>query len=374
MFVLIHITITSLISRLEVNKSRMSNLSFNQLEAPKKLDVIAELKFLPNRHALIASSWDRKVLLYDCSRFNQERQVETFIEMKMTSPGLSIAFTKNGSTYVGCLDGSISKIDYENLKQEPTSQSASDCDPVNSGINNLSTIANLEHTLVATSFGGEMSVLDSRTCRKVFQKKLAHKTLKMDSSSQNLIIGLTNRQVELYDYRNWKEPYQIRESGSKYQITDLKCFPNGEGYATASIDGRVAIEYIDPSLESQLKKFAFKCHRVQGPSGEPLVYPVNSLAFHSIYQTLFTAGSDGNIYLWNLNKRKRMKQYPRLSYPSGQPKSITKLCLSDDCNFLAIALSDDSYKNISTLNEYVPLKPSEIYLRPLQSGECKPKG
>ena len=53
------------------------------------------------------------------------------------------------------------------------------------------------------------------------------------------------------------------------------------GYATASVEGRIAVEYFDPSPESQSKKYAFKCHR-QTINGEDHVWPVNALAFHPV--------------------------------------------------------------------------------------------
>lgn len=54
------------------------------------------------------------------------------------------------------------------------------------------------------------------------------------------------------------------------------------GYATASVEGRIAVEFIDPSPEVQAKKYAFKCHR-NTVDDVDLVYPVNSLVFHPVY-------------------------------------------------------------------------------------------
>ena len=51
------------------------------------------------------------------------------------------------------------------------------------------------------------------------------------------------------------------------------------GYVLSSIEGRVAVEYFDPSPEAQQKKFAFKCHRVK-EDGQDTIYPVNAIAFH----------------------------------------------------------------------------------------------
>ena len=54
---------------------------------------------------------------------------------------------------------------------------------------------------------------------------------------------------------------QKRESSLKFQTRFLECFPNRQGYVLSSIEGRVAVEYLDGSPEVQKKKYAFKCHR-----------------------------------------------------------------------------------------------------------------
>lgn len=60
-----------------------------------------------------------------------------------------------------------------------------------------------------------------------------------------------------------------------------------QGYVLSSIEGRVAVEYLDPSLEVQKKKYAFKCHRLK-ENGIEQVYPVNAISFHSIHNTFAT--------------------------------------------------------------------------------------
>lgn len=53
------------------------------------------------------------------------------------------------------------------------------------------------------------------------------------------------------------------------------------GYATASVEGRIAVEYFDPNPDAQEKKYAFKCHR-QTIDDVDHVWPVNALAFHPV--------------------------------------------------------------------------------------------
>ena len=53
------------------------------------------------------------------------------------------------------------------------------------------------------------------------------------------------------------------------------------GYAMTSIEGRVAVEFFDPSPAKQAKKYAFKCHR-QVIDGVDTVYPVQGLTFNPV--------------------------------------------------------------------------------------------
>lgn len=68
-----------------------------------------------------------------------------------------------------------------------------------------------------------------------------------------------------------------------------------QGYVLSSIEGRVAVEYLDPSLEVQKKKYAFKCHRLK-ENGIEQVYPVNAISFHSVHNT-FATGTDRTLAL-----------------------------------------------------------------------------
>lgn len=63
----------------------------------------------------------------------------------------------------------------------------------------------------------------------------------------------------------------------------IGCFA---GYVTTSIEGRVAVEFFDPSDAAQKKKYAFKCHR-QVIEGVDTVYPVQGLAFNPVYASPF---------------------------------------------------------------------------------------
>lgn len=140
---------------------------------------------------------------------------------------------------------------------------------------------------------------------------------------------MASRLFHIYDLRNMSSPAQQRESSLKYMTRSLACMPDGQGYATASTEGRIAVEYFDPSPAAQEKKYAFKCHR-QTIDEVDHVWPVNSLAFHPIYNTFASAGSDGTVSIWDHKVKKRLRQYPKFNSPVSSiafNKEGTKLAM-----------------------------------------------
>jgi cell cycle arrest protein BUB3 len=129
------------------------------------------------------------------------------------------------------------------------------------------------------------------------------------------------------------QPWQVRESSMKFQLRTVSCMPNDNGFASSSIEGRVGVEWFDPSAESQSRKYAFKCHRNVDDDGVELVYPVNQLAFHPIHGTFASGGGDGGIALWDGVAKRRIKAYPKL------PHSVEAMAFSPDGKNLAIGVS-----------------------------------
>jgi cell cycle arrest protein BUB3 len=124
----------------------------------------------------------------------------------------------------------------------------------------------------------------------------------MDLVNNWLVVAMASRLFHIYDIRKMDVPEQQRESSLKFMTRSLACMADGQGkslvdsrggafsyiltsihlgYATASTEGRIAIEYFDPSPEAQEKKYAFKCHR-QTIDDVDHVWPVNDLAFHPV--------------------------------------------------------------------------------------------
>lgn len=135
-----------------------------------------------------------------------------------------------------------------------------------------------------------------------------------------------------------------------------------QGYVLSSIEGRVAVEYLDTTPEAQKKKYAFKCHRIK-ENGIENIYPVNAISFHTTYNTFATGGSDGYVNIWDGFNKKRLCQFHK--YNAG----VATLSFSHDGSVLAIGVSflDPAEVTPGVHDE------KEIYIRYVNDQETKPK-
>jgi len=143
--------------------------------------------------------------------------------------------------------------------------------------------------------------------------------------------------------------------------------PNDDGYASSSIEGRVAVEWFDPSPESQARKYAFKCHRQPDPEGDgtDIVYPVNALAFHPQFGTFASGGGDGVVALWDAVAKRRIRQYQKY------PHSVAAVSFSSDGKYLAVGVCP-GFENGH--EDYSGEGNTKVYIRELGENEAKGKG
>jgi cell cycle arrest protein BUB3 len=162
------------------------------------------------------------------------------------------------------------------------------------------------------------------------------------------------------------EPWQRRESSLKFMTRAIASMPNDDGYASSSIEGRVAVEWFDPSPESQARKYAFKCHRQPAADGDgDVVYPVNALAFHPVHGTFASGGGDGVVALWDATAKRRIRQYQRYG------NSVAALDFSSDGKFLAVGVCpgfEDGAEDYSGEGQ------TKVFIRELGETEAKGKG
>lgn len=177
---------------------------------------------------------------------------------------------------------------------------------------------------------------------------LPGKPFSLSISASKLVVAMSNRALHIYELATLEaeckktanalqdrldiEPWQRRESSLRFMTRAVDCMPNDEGYASSSIEGRVAVEWFDPSSESQARKYAFKCHR-QPADDVDVVYPVNAIAFHPVHGSFATGGGDGVVAIWDAIAKRRIRVYPKLA------SSIAAMSFSSNGKILAIATS-----------------------------------
>ncbi|KAJ4300194.1 mitotic spindle checkpoint protein Bub3 [Collariella sp. IMI 366227] len=245
---------------------------FEVAHPPK--DAISNLVFAPGagRRRLLVSSWDKNVYLYEVPNGGEEATLVQTYEHR--APVLDVCFgTNDEEAFTAGMDHQVKRIDLATGEQTVMSKHS---EPV------------------------RCVVFSAEHC----------KPHAMASSPTKLVVAMTAR---------------LRESSLKFLTRAVACMPNDAGYATSSIEGRVAVEWFEDSVESQARKYAFKCHRQTDDSsggGGDVVFPVNALAFHPVYGTFASGGGDGTVALWDAEAKRRMRQYQKF------PESVAALGFS----------------------------------------------
>lgn len=179
-------------------------------------------------------------------------------------------------------------------------------------------------------------------------------------SGYRLVVGTSERHVQVYDVRNTAQPEQRRVSSLKHQTRAIRIAPDQQGFVMSSIEGRVAVEYFDMSPAQQARKYAFKCHRTTVNETQ-YVFPVNALAFHPVFGTFATGGCDSLVAVWDGEQKKRVTQF------AAFPTSIAALDFNRDGSLLAVA---SSY----TYEEGEKDHPADnVFIRQVQESEVRPK-
>ncbi|KAL1115308.1 hypothetical protein AAG570_007339 [Ranatra chinensis] len=312
-------------------------------------DSISSVKFGPSSaQFLLVSSWDCSVSLYDV-------QANT-LRTKYTHdrPVLDVCFQDAVHSFSGGLDNTLKMYDFNS--------------------NTETVVGTHDNAIRAIEYSTEMNGIltgswdtfvkmwDPRSSRCVGSYVQPDKVYTMSLCGEKFVVGTAGRKVYVWDMRNMGYVLQRRESSLKYQTRCIRCFPNKQGYVLSSIEGRVAVEYLDTGAETQRKKYAFKCHRLK-EGGIEKIYPVNAISFHQGYNTFATGGSDGYVNIWDGFNKKRLCQFHRY------PTSIVSLCFSQDGSVLAIGCSylgeGENYPDaVSDVN---------VYIRYVTDQETKPK-
>ncbi|GFY70575.1 mitotic checkpoint protein BUB3 [Trichonephila inaurata madagascariensis] len=311
-------------------------------------DLISSVNFGPSSSQfLLSSSWDHTVRLFDVTNNTSRTKYEH------DAPVLDCCFQDQLHSWSGDLLGHLKTMDLNSSEHKTV------------GIHDAA-IRCVEycpdiHAIITGSWDQTVKLWDVRSYEAPSTYRVPDKVYTMAVCGDRLIIGTAGRRIVIYDLRAMSYAQQVRESSLKYQTRCIRSFPNKQGYVVSSIEGRIAVEYMDTSAEAQKKKYAFKCHRIKEDNGVELIYPINCIAFHSGYNTFATGGSDGYVNVWDGFNKKRLCQFHRY------PTHISSLAFSPDGSLIAVASSfiyDAEQKDIP---------PDSISIRTVTDQETKPK-
>ncbi|KAL4780974.1 WD40-repeat-containing domain protein [Aspergillus varians] len=342
-------------------------------------DAISALKFspAPDSTRFVVSSWDKNVYLYDLRDENGAAGEGKLLQkFEHRAPVLDVCFgATEDEIYTAGLDWDVRRIDIASSTQTIlSSHDAGVRSVVYSKEHNMVISASWDNTLHVHRMSEDRNAPAASTIIL-----LPSRPFSMSLTVTKLVVGMASRALHIYDLKALSiltgeseganpsrvevEPWQRRESSLKFMTRCVACMPDDAGYASSSIEGRVAVEWFDPSTESQARKYAFKCHR-QASDDVDVVYPVNTLAFHPIHGTFASGGGDGVVALWDGTAKRRIRQYQK--YPS----SVAAVGFSSNGKYLAIAISPGYEDGKDDFADGMV----RIYVRELGETEAKGKG
>lgn len=216
------------------------------------------------------------------------------------------------------------------------------------------------------SWDKTIRIWDPRQPRQVMQLPLLERCYALDVRDQLMVVATADRKIAIYDLTQLASgntaPFRTEDSTLRHQTRCLATFPNKEGFAVGSIEGRVAIHHV----KDVSRNFAFKCHRESQDArgSQPAtcnIFSVNSIAFHNL-GTFATAGSDGIYNFWDKDSKQRLMAFK----PSGN--SISCAAFNPSGNLYAYALSYDWSRGSENYN---PSTPNHIMLHYVKKEEIQ---
>ena len=194
-------------------------------------------------------------------------QDKRIIQFEHDAAVLDVCFTED-ALFSGGLDRKLRKLD---LSGNSTIVGQHD-DAIKSLVYLKSIFFNQDLVLTG-SWDKTLRVWDAQQSTPLCTLNLPEKVFSMDACGYHVVVGMANRSIWIYDIRQLQEPLFKRTSSLKHMTRKIKCMPNGQGFLTTSIEGRVAVDYFEEG-----DNFAFKCHRKK-VQGVEHIYPVHSVAF-----------------------------------------------------------------------------------------------
>ncbi|KAK4494500.1 hypothetical protein PRZ48_014798 [Zasmidium cellare] len=352
--------------------------AINEVPNPPS-DAITSVRFSPDGNSLLVSSWETTIQVYHRS----DEGYKHTTSIQCDGPILDVCWGADSSTFFAAgIDHEVAKYNVNEGEESRVVMSSH-----TQAVNKIA--YSKEHDMVISTSWDETMHIHNPSDNVFVPIKLAAKPFASSLTADRLVVAMAERHVHVYDLTALRdligqagsteamreplvvEPWQQRLSNLKFMTRDIACMPDGTGFSTGSIEGRVSVEFFDPALEKEA--YAFKCHRVktdavdeQGEKLNEFIHPVNSIVYHPVNAGTFaTGGGDGVVALWDAKTKRRIRQYPKLD------ASVVALDFSRDGSRLAITMSP----NFEEGKEEEEADPGlvKVFVRELTESETKGK-
>lgn len=315
-------------------------------------DGVSSVSFSPKANFLCATSWDNQVRIWEVACTQMSKNSAAKAQTSHDAPVLHASWHSDGSKIFSA--GCDNKAKCWDLQTNQSVQVAAHNAPIKSCI-----WVDQLPALVTGSWDKTLKYWDLRTNNPVVTVALPERCYYMDIVHPLAVVATADKQLIVYNLANPSTEYKRIQTPLKYQTRVVTCFPNRTGFAVGSIEGRVAIQYVEE--RDTADNFAFKCHRENNTD----LYAVNSIAFHPVYGTFATAGADGSYNFWDKDSKQRLKQFAK------GPLPIPCANFNSDGTIYAYASSYDWSKGADNYNP--AQSKNNILLHHVVEAEVKPR-
>ncbi|KAL5725876.1 hypothetical protein ACHQM5_008966 [Ranunculus cassubicifolius] len=281
-------------------------------------DGISKIRFAPKSNNLLVSSWDSSLRLYDV-----ENSV-TRLEISCGESLLGCCFQDEENAFSIGSDFGVRRHNFDlgTVSTLGFHDDLATCIEYSEGTRQLITGC-LDKKLCSWDFRSSNGI---ESCRNVDGEVES-----ISIYGVQLLVAVATS-VSIYDLRNLEEPVQRKERCMDYPIKSVCSFPDGKGFAVGSVDGRVALELLDPSAANEMS-YVFQC-LPKSKEGKRYLVSVNDIVFHpSLYGAFVTGDNHGYASMWDAHSKRRLYRFPRYN------NSVASLSYNYGGEFLAVASS-----------------------------------
>ena len=306
-------------------------------------DSISCLRFFPSNEInyLASGGWDSKLRLFEIQyqiinqSYNSEKVQINSKQINICqhkSPILSMAWLGNSGVIItGCVDGSVNYVDNQKNIFNKIGQHDNGCKEV--------LYLDNYNVIMTGGWDGKLNIWDLRSQKPLCSYQFKNKIYTMSCGKNLLVVGLSELVMAYFNLQNLQKnifkPESFFNSHLKEQTKKVVVFNNDTGFIEGSIEGRVAIKFINLNYPPNINKdtnclqnekdFAFRCHR-EVKNGVCYVYPINDISINPIYGSVCTAGGDGKYSIWDLQDKSRI----------NDRENIDDNCPLTACNYNSI--------------------------------------